>query len=141
MAYVDKRLFKASKESKDKIVLEVDESIKAKYIKWDTVQDEKYNKERYRFHFKLTDGKVKFISTAAKKVLGKMSEIAPGSVVMITKTGEQLNTDYDFEVLKKPSSAAQVEETVQLEDEDMEADEEDEEDEESDDLDPEDAPF
>lgn len=133
MAYVDKRLLKAAAAAGNKLQVALGESIRATYIGYDTKMDEKYNKLRYQFKWKLADGTEKLLSTSAGKVLKKMARIAPGSLVEITKLGEQQQTDYDFDILKEPKvpvvqrDEEEVIEAEQPEDEEEEEDDDEEE--------------
>lgn len=128
MAYIDKRLLKAAASAGNKLPLGVGDSLKATYLNYETKMDDKYNKLKYVFRFKLADGTVKAISTTAGKVLAKMAKIAPGSVLMITKLGEQTNTDFDFDIISEPKSAPAIEEPeIENEEDDEENEEDDEE--------------
>lgn len=132
MSYVDKRLLKAAANAGNKLAIAVGDSIKVTYIGYEPKMDEKYQKLRYHFKFKLQDGTEKVISTSAARVLKKMARIAPGSVLEITKLGDQQQTDYEFVVLSQPKAPiSQPEEVIeQDEPEDQEEDEEEDEDDE-----------
>jgi hypothetical protein len=108
MTYIDKKLLQASKEG-NKIAPEVGSVGVGIYLGYEQVIDKKYNKVRYKFDFKTDDGSVKTLSTSARKSLGKMALIAPGSKVQITKLGEGVQTEYDIKVLAAAKQAAQVE--------------------------------
>lgn len=133
MGYIDKRLLKAAANAGRKLPIGIGDSIKATYIGYDTKMDEKYNKMRFVFSFKLQDGSEKEIATSAGKVLRKMANIMPGSALIITKLGEQQQTDYEFEVVSAPkapiSTVTSEEEVIEEPAEEDEAEEEEEEDE------------
>ena len=133
MPYFDKTLLEASKNAGKKLVSEIGDSVVAKYINYEIVEDEKFGGVKYQFRFALPDGSQKFISTRSGKVLGKMAKIAPGSKLQVTKLGDGQKTDYAFKVLGVPKSSAPIVkedpeelDTIQVEEEDE--DEEDGED-------------
>lgn len=130
MGYIDKRLLKAAANAGRKLPIGIGDSIKATYTGYDTKMDEKYNKMRFVFSFKLQDGSTKEIATSAGKVLRKMANIMPGSTLVITKLGEQQQTDYEFEIVstpKAPISTVEEEEVVEPEEEEDEEEEDEEE--------------
>jgi len=94
--YLDKKLLKASKEGSSFIKLVTGESVIGEYVGYDTVYSEKYKKDNFHFLFDI-EGDEKKLSTSSAKVLRKMAQIEPGTIVEITRLGEAGDTDYSFD--------------------------------------------
>lgn len=130
MSYIDKRLIKASKEG-NKLVPEVGDVAVVKYLGYDIRKDERYNKTKYVFKFKLPDGSEKVISTSTKSFLGQMAYIVVGSVLEIERTGEGMQSSFEVKVKKeakvsqKDTFEADDEEEVTVEEKDEEVEDED----------------
>lgn len=130
MGYIDKTLMKAAKEG-DRLCGESGVAVKAKYLGFKPVKNEKYNNISYEFKFKKADGSEKTIRTRQKAFLAKFATIEPGSTVEVTMIDLGDNKrSYEIDVLARPKMAQQsVEEEVVEEEETVEATEEEEEDE------------
>lgn len=130
MGYIDKSLLKASKEG-DKLCTEDGVTVKAKYLGYKQVKNEKYNKMQTIFTFKKQDGSEKIIKTTQRKLLGKFATIEPGSIVEVTTVTIDKVPDYTIEVVSRPKMAQQVveeeeviEDAVETTEDDDEAEEE-----------------
>lgn len=138
MGYVNKQLLSAG--SGNKLILDIGETIKARYMDFDSEYSDKYEKTYYHFKLKLKDGTVKELRTSAGKILKKFGVIEPGSVLELTKLGEGTKTDYEIDVVQKPKMAAPVKKEP-VEEEVLEEDEEEEEEEDDDEVSEDDIPF
>ena len=109
MVYIDKKLLAASKTAGNTIKLSLGEDFTGLFLGYYTKLDERYNKVRYHFKFRLQDGSEKELRSNASKFLTAMAYVQLNAVVKITKTGEGTSTDYNVDIIKEPKTAAQVE--------------------------------
>jgi hypothetical protein len=129
--YKDSRLAKLALEGGKFIKLDVGDSFVGTYLTWRSEMDDKYHKTKVVFTFRTEKGEEKTLSTSAKKVIGKMAMVIPGSQVQLTKLGVDRNLDYSVKVLaegtapsmEEPNSDEEKNPVVEEEEEEEEEDE------------------